>query len=45
MKKIFFFFLGAFFVLFACLFAYSTYQYYKAIHFDDPINPYLFVEK
>jgi hypothetical protein len=35
-----------FIVLGVCIsvFGYSTYQYYRAIHADDPIDPYLLVD-
>ncbi len=31
--------------IFVIAMGYSAYQYYKAIHADDPINPYVLVEK
>lgn len=30
---------------FLLFFSYSAYQYYKALHSDDPIIPYVLVEK
>lgn len=31
--------------VFVIAFGMTTYRYYQAIHSDDPINPYLAVEK
>lgn len=31
-------------LIFISFFGYSTYQYYRAIHADDPIQPYLLVD-
>lgn len=35
----------AVFTAFVIFFGYSAYQYYVALHSDDPIVPYVFVEK
>lgn len=32
-------------VVFLSAFGYSSYQYYKALHIDDPIQPYLTANK
>ena len=44
-KHIFFAILAILASIFIIAFAMTTYRYYQAIHSDDPINPYLSVEK
>lgn len=44
MQKLFFRILFAIFFVFFLIFSHSAYQYYVAIHSDDPIVPYLLVE-
>ncbi len=39
--SVLFIFASIFFIAFAM----TTYRYYQAIHSDDPISPYLLVEK
>lgn len=44
MKKLFLIIFAAITLLFVTAFGVSTFQYYEAIHADDPIDPYLLVE-
>lgn len=44
MQKLFFRILFAIISAFFLFFSYSAYQYYVALHSDDPIVPYLLVE-
>ena len=44
MKKIFSIILIVFVFLFVVFFGHATYQYYVALHSDDPITPYVTVE-
>jgi FecR protein len=41
MKKIILTTIALFLLGVMCMFSYSAYQYYRAIHSDDPIDPYL----
>ena len=45
MQKLLIQILLAVFTAFVIFFGYSAYQYYVALHSDDPIVPYVFVEK
>lgn len=45
MQKLLLQILLAVFTAFVIFFTYSAYQYYVALHSDDPIVPYVFVEK
>lgn len=44
MKKILIFLAIAFASIFVGMFGYYAYSYYQALHIDDPIDPYLWVE-
>lgn len=44
MQKLLLRILFAIFLAFFLFFSFSAYQYYSALHSDDPIVPYLFVE-
>lgn len=44
-KNILFIFFAILSSIFVIAFGMTTYRYYQAIHIDDPINPYLSVEK
>lgn len=44
-KNIFLIILAVFAVIFIIAFGMTTYRYYVAIHSDDPIDPYVSVEK
>jgi len=44
-KNIFLLILAIFAVIFVIAFGMTTYRYYVAIHSDDPIDPYISVEK
>lgn len=45
MKKIIITIFSLIAVIFLSAFGYSSYQYYKALHIDDPIQPYLSATK
>ncbi len=44
-KNIFFIVFAILSSIFVIAFGMTTYRYYQAIHSDDPIDPYLSVEK
>jgi hypothetical protein len=45
MQKLLLNILLAVLLAFVIFFGYSAYQYYVALHSDDPVVPYVFVEK
>jgi hypothetical protein len=44
-RNIFFLIIAVFASIFVIALGMTTYRYYSAIHSDDPISPYLLVEK
>jgi hypothetical protein len=44
-KHIIFIVLGLIALVFVVAFGMTTYRYYQAIHSDDPVDPYISVEK